>query len=148
MILVIGIAWYVSKYYFQVMLITGDSMEPNYHNGQFVILDKQTEEYKYGEVIAFWCEGLESVLVKRIVACPGDSVCIKDGNLIVNGQRSMVFPQDGLFAYGGRAVKEIELEKDEYFVIGDNIPESKDSRFEDVSNVKKADILGKILHED
>lgn len=43
----------------------------------------------------------------------------------------------------GRAVNEIELGEDEYFVLGDNRNHSEDSRFEDVGNIKRSDIIGR-----
>lgn len=41
-------------------------MSPSYHNMQLVILDKHSNSYNYGDVIAFQRDGLDSVLVKRI----------------------------------------------------------------------------------
>lgn len=66
-ILCVGLAFVISRYYFQLMMIQGDSMEPNYHSGEIVILDKRrVNEYQEDDVIAFYCESLESILVKRI----------------------------------------------------------------------------------
>ena len=44
--------------------------------------------------------------------------------------------------YPGVAEEEIFLEKDEYFVLGDNRNASEDSRNADIGNVKKQDIYG------
>lgn len=68
-------------------------MEPAYHNMQMVILEKNRTDYTYGDVIAFQCGTLNALLVKRIVACPGDRVVIREGCLYVNEKESMVFPQ-------------------------------------------------------
>lgn len=66
-------AWYVSKYHYQLMLIQGDSMTPTYHNLQLVVLDKHDREYAVGDVIAFRCDGLDCVLVKRIAEITSDN---------------------------------------------------------------------------
>lgn len=120
-------------------------MWPSYHNMQLVILDKHSENYDYDDVIAFRCEGLDSILVKRIAACPGDTVGIEDGTLFVNGRKSMIFLADGAFDYSGIAEDALKLGEDCYFVIGDNIPESKDSRYAEVGCVKTTDIVGEVL---
>lgn len=87
-------------------------MEPNYHNGQIVILDKRTKtDFKEQDVIAFYCDGLESNLVKRI-----DSVlCIEETGEIC------------------------------YYVLGDNLDKSVDSRDERVGMIYAKDIIGKVL---
>lgn len=67
---IIIFTYYVSSNWYQLLLIHGDSMNPTYHNMQFVMIDKYSGGYTYGDVIAFQCDNLDSVLVKRIVACP------------------------------------------------------------------------------
>ena len=144
-IFVLLAAFYISLNFYQFMLIQGESMVPAYHNLQLVILDKHTDDYTYGDVIAFRCEGLNAVLVKRIVACPGDSVIIREGILYVNGEVSTIFPSDCQFDYAGIAETEMELDTEQYFVIGDNIGESKDSRYQEVGRVDEMTILGEII---
>lgn len=144
-ICMIVVAYYVSENWFQVSLIRGDSMNPAYHNMQFVLINRYSDDFTYGDVIAFQCDGLDSILVKRIVACPGDQVIIIDGTLYVNNTISTVYPQEHVFDYAGIAEDSIELEENQYFVIGDNLKESKDSRYEEVGVVCGDKILGKVI---
>lgn len=142
---VFGIAYLVSEYLFQFMLIQGESMSPSYHNMQLVLLDKYTKEYSYGDVIAFKCDELSSVLVKRIVACERDAVRIEDGTLYINNGVSQIYPKKGIFQYAGLLEEEKQLKDDQYVVIGDNIDESKDSRYEEVGIIFETDIIGRVI---
>ena len=126
------------------MLIQGDSMSPAYHNMQLVLLDKYSKTYSSEDVIAFSSEGLSAVLVKRIAAVPGDIVQIKDEALYVNGLKNSYYC-DEKFSYAGIAQDAIQLGEGQYFVIGDNVEESKDSRFEEVGVVYKDNIIGKVI---
>ena len=56
----------VSKFFFQLMLIQGDSMLPSYHNMQLVVLNKYDRDYEVGDVIAIKSKGLDAIIVKRI----------------------------------------------------------------------------------
>lgn len=143
--LIIWAAWYISEFHYQLMMLQGDSMSPSFHHMQLVILDKDIETYTYGDVIAFRCEGMNAVLVKRIAACQGDTVVIDGGILYVNGEVSTVFPPEKVFTYSGIANEEIQLGESSYFVIGDNILESKDSRCQSIGIVRTEDIIGKVL---
>lgn len=120
-------------------------MEPSYHSWQFVLLDKHTKQYGCGDVVAFRCDGLKAVLIKRVVAVPGDTVQIVDGVLRRNGAAV----EDGLvnrrLDYAGIAEKAVILGENEYFLLGDNYEESKDSRYEKVGCVLEKDILGKVI---
>lgn len=142
---IVGVAWYSSEHYYQLMMISGDSMSPSFYSGQIVVLDKYSNHYEYEDVIAFRCDNLESVLVKRIVACPNDIIVIKEGTLYVNGTVSEAFSKETKFEYAGIAKNVIYLEENQYFVIGDNVKESKDSRYLEIGCICEEDIIGKVL---
>ena len=141
------LAFLCSRYLVQIMLIQGNSMQPAYHHLQPVLLDKLGESYTYGNVIAFSqdIDGRRHVLVKRVVALPGDTVQIRDGTLYVNDTPSDLFGEGGVFAQAGIAAQPIRLEADAYFVIGDNLAESKDSRSAEIGPVSAAQILGRVI---
>lgn len=138
-------AWYVSTYWVQLMLIQGDSMKPTYKNHSLVLVDKHNKDYKPGDVIVFKHDGIKGVVVKRVVATEGDTVCIKEGILYVNGNPSDNQRTDCNIAYAGIAEKEIKIPADSYFVLGDNYDESKDSRYEEIGIVAGKDVIGKII---
>ena len=123
------------------MLVQGDSMVPTYHSWEFVLLDKHKTEYQRGDVIAFRCEGVKSVLIKRIAAVPGDTVAIQDGVLLVNGEKESPAPE----TQPGDAPLPLTLGPGEYFVLGDNRAQSKDSRYKIVGTVNAEDILGRAI---
>ena len=141
---VIAACKYVSDAYFQLMLIQGDSMQPSYHNMQLVILDKRNRNYRTGDVIAFRREGLDAVLVKRIAAVPGDSAFIENSTLKVNGETAP-FYEEGAFSFAGMLEHCIQLSEGEYIVFGDNLEQSKDSRYGEVGIVRQGSIIGKVI---
>jgi signal peptidase I len=142
---IIILAWYISKYWLQFTLIQGDSMLPTYHNMQLVFVDKHTTNFDYGDVIIFQNSNLNSTLVKRIVACPGDTVLISDGILYINEKPSPLISETTRLSYSGIASSKITLADDEYFVLGDNYEASKDSRYKEVGPLHTTDILGKVI---
>lgn len=137
-------AAYISAAHFRLMLIQGSSMEPSYHNFQLVVLDRHSRSCHRGDVIAFRCRGLSAVLVKRVAAEEGDRVQICEGTLLVNGEPSPLYAE-GSFEYGGILESPVVLGGGEYIVIGDNISESKDSRYEAVGIVRAEDIIGRVI---
>ena len=140
----IVIAFAVSKYFCRIMLIQGNSMEPSFHNLQMVVLDVRERDFHAGDVVAFRCEGLSAVLVKRVAAVPGDSVKISDGKLIINGDESFLFA-DKYIDYSGLAQEEIILAEHEYFMLGDNLSESIDSRYPEVGRISDTQMIGKVI---
>lgn len=118
--------------------IIGSSMSPTYRNGSFNLVNRLSYTRKHpphrGDVIALNCDG--ELLLKRIVALPGETVSIENGALKIDGQalsdefskRSIPWEMDS-----------VRLGADEYFVIGDNRPASV------FCKVAKRDILGKTV---
>ena len=93
-------------------------------------------------MVAFSCEGLSTILVKRIVACPGDTAVIRNGTLFVNESISEVYPEKQRFRSSGTLTDEIHLNEGQYLVLGDNTDESIDSRYPEVGIIAREDILG------
>lgn len=116
-------------------------MVPTYHSWEFVLLDKHKAEYQRDDVIAFRCEGLKSVLIKRIAAVPGDTVAIQDGVLLVNGKAEFPAPE----TQPSDTPLPLTLGPGEYFVLGDNRAQSKDSRYQIVGTVNAEEILGRAI---
>lgn len=138
------LAWYISANWYQLMLIQGKSMLPAYDHLQLVVLNKHDREFQRGDVAAFWCQGLSCVLVKRIAAVPGDTVIVREETLYVNDRISDVYPEPGRFAYAGLLQEQVTLQPGEYLLLGDNTPESKDSRYPEVGMVPESQIYGRV----
>ena len=143
MLTVLAAAWFVSQNFYQLNLIQGDSMYPAYKNMQLTIIDKRADSFKHGDTIVFYCPGLDCLMVKRIIALPGETVLIKDGNVLVNGEKSPHV--SGSVDFGGTASNEILIDDAVFFVLGDNYAQSKDSRYTQVGCVKRENIIGRII---
>jgi signal peptidase I len=136
--------------------VNGQSMIPNFENGEHVMTDKISYRFRdpaRGEVVVFHAppaagcvEGTGCDFIKRIIAIPGDQVAVRDNAIWVNGQKlpEPYIPVD--FAIdAGRATldQEIYLGPNEYFVSGDNRPHSSDSR--SWGAVSRDDIVGRVF---
>ena len=141
---IIMISYLISTYYYQLMIVHGDSMYPALKNMHLALIDKRAEDLRAGDVVVFRCRGLKSMLVKRVAGCPGDTVKIEDGRLYVNGDESPLY-RDNKIDYSGLLSDETVLGDNEYIVLGDNLEHSKDSRYEEVGIVDKKDITGRVI---
>lgn len=150
-LIIIG-TYYISAHFYQFALINGDSMQPTYHSMQIIILDKYTHEYNRGDTIAFYSKELDATLFKRIVALPGDTIQILNNTLYINKKsysyyeslNSLNIDYDQI-AYSGIAIDEVILNADSYFVLGDNLTQSKDSRYPSIGCINSHDIIGKVI---
>ncbi len=122
--------------------IEGYSMEPNFHDGQFLLVNKiayMVGHPQRGDVIVFhYPLNTTKNYIKRVVGLPGDTVQVKAGRVYVNNVLMQeTFPiEHADYDYGPTT-----LATDEYFVLGDNRPESSDSHF--WGPVPTRDIIGK-----
>lgn len=125
------------------------SMDPTLAAGDTLLINRAAYKItspKRGDLIAFKLTEDEkaSTHIKRIVGLPGETVQIKDGLILIDGetyQEQKNFPH---IQNPGIAEEEIKLGSSEYFVLGDNRNNSEDSRFVNVGNVQKKNIIGKI----
>lgn len=98
----------------------GISMMPTYEEGQFIFVNRLAYRFsplKRGDVVAITLNGGGAVLVKRIIALPGEKVRIEDGQVFVDGSP---LAEPYLHFRIGWNMQEGTVGADEVFVIGDN----------------------------
>jgi signal peptidase I len=140
----------VETFFVQTVTVVGPSMEETLSDGDIVLLNKIT--YKVGEISRFDIVAYKSVDsddyydIKRVYGLPGETLRITDGHIYINGELLEGTPTSEYILSGGIAANEITLGSDEYFVLGDNINNSEDSRFSNVGNVSTSEIKGKVVY--
>lgn len=139
--------------------VNGNSMYPNFHDGEFLLTDKLSYKFRQpqrGDVVVFTAPpaarcptGLNCDFIKRIVALPGERVKIDNHKIYINGEL-MVEPYIGpnIATNAGSTLKsflpegvEQTVPEGNYLVMGDNRIASSDSR--DWGAVEKNKIVGK-----
>lgn len=118
-------------------------MYPTYQNMQFTLIDKRAVNFQHGDVIVFYCPALDCTMVKRIIAVSGETVLISDGNVLVNGAKSPYV--SGSVAFGGTASEELFVDDGQFFVMGDNYAQSKDSRYAKIGCIDHENIIGRLI---
>lgn len=118
----------------QPFIVSGASMDPTFRNGQYLIVDElsyRLQEPDRGDVIIFrYPKNPKEFFIKRIIGLPGETVSIKgDAITITKKDGSTVsLSEPYVTNHGNGSTESHQLKSDEYFVMGDNRPESSDSR--------------------
>ena len=144
LVVVAAVAVLVAVLFLPVLRIYGKSMRGTLDNGDIVVSVKSSN-MKTGDVIAFYYNN--NILVKRVIAGPGDWVDIdKDGNVFVNNQKlSEPYLDDK--AYGETNIElPYQVPDGRLFVMGDNRKVSIDSRNTSIGCVSEEQIVGKIVY--
>lgn len=161
-VVVVLIAWLIVTFALKKVSVIGSSMETTLYNGEDVIVNKTSYlllSPRRGQVIAFYPEAEEEeegeedpevmtdsvIQIRRVIGLPGEKVLIKDGKIYIDGE---VLEEDYEFESmnsAGRAINEIQLDEDEYFVLSDNRNDMDDSRNTSYTKVRKKNIIGKVL---
>lgn len=148
-VIVISLAIVVPIRYFlfQPFLVQGESMQPNFSTGDYLIVDQITYRFKgpeRGEVIIFRSPSDFQRLIKRVVGLPNETVEIKNEKITIKkGEEIFILKEDYLFDLDTGGNLSISLGENEYFVLGDNRNFSYDSRRFGV--VKRENIIGRAL---
>ena len=119
-----------------LIIVNGNSMAPTLNDGDKVLY-RETNNLERFDIIVF--EYQNNKIIKRIYGLPGETIEIKNGIIYINNKKI-----DGdKYSYGDITdISKITLANDEYFVLGDNLKISLDSRM--IGPIKKNSINGKI----
>ncbi|MCR5201919.1 MAG: signal peptidase I [Lachnospiraceae bacterium] len=155
LVLAFVVAWGLNAYVVSFTHIDGSSMEPSFSHKDLILVNKLAYKFKDPkryDVIVFRPRGNSTgtYFIKRVVAVPGETVWISEGKVFVrhkDGTSEALDDQKyALSEYiedAGEAAQPMELNKNMYFVLGDNRNQSTDSRDPLVGIVSKSDIEGK-----
>ncbi len=148
---VIAAVWFIVTFVGQRTEVSGKSMYDTLDDKDNLWIDKLSYRFHDPErfdIVVFPYQNSSVYYIKRVIGLPGEKVRIDDeGTIYINDE---VLQED----YGyeviapymiGRAGEDVVLGEDEYFVMGDNRNDSKDSRFESVGNIKRDDLKGKAV---
>jgi signal peptidase I len=117
--------------------VKGNSMVPNFHDGEYLLTDKVTFRRRlpiYGDVVVFKAPVNENYdFIKRVIAIPGEKIMIKENRVYLNDQildESAYLPSDFITRAGQflREGVEFSVPEGTVFVLGDNRDHSSDSR--------------------
>lgn len=132
-------------------LVMEYSMYPTIEQYDYLLINKisyKVGEPNFGDIIVFKSEllrenGKKKQLIKRVIGIPGDTLEIKEGIVYRNGEAL-----DETYVNGGFTTGELQpttIPEEELFVMGDNRPNSIDSRREDIGMVPIKKVVGKVL---
>jgi signal peptidase I len=138
-VVIISLAIIVPVRYFliQPFFVNGASMEPQFHDGEYLIVDElsyRLSDPERGEVIIFkYPKDPSQYYIKRIIGLPGEKIKINQGEITIfnseNPDGFILDESDYLIDGKKRDFSmETKLSDGEYFVMGDNRRASSDSR--------------------
>lgn len=167
--LALVLAWVIISFIFESYQVDGVSMENTLHNNDRLIVWKAPVTWAHltggqwvpgrGDIIIFKEPGLAAYgdanvkdLVKRVIGLPGDKLVIKNGHVtIYDKQHPNGFTNpinfDGKAGHSYTSGKEtVQLNSHQIFVMGDNRPDSLDSRIFGPVNLNQ--VIGKLILRD
>jgi signal peptidase I len=158
----------VRVFLFQPFFVQGSSMEPNFEDGQYLVVSefgyKETDlnlsdNFHFAvnpfriierqDVAVFrYPKNPSQFFIKRIIGLPGETVEIRQGKVIIYNteqQKGFVLDESAYLSAGAfnSDMPKVTLGDDEYFVMGDNRMYSYDSR--SIGPIKKDKIIGRVL---
>jgi signal peptidase I len=136
------IAFLINLFLAQATRVYGQSMEPNLHTDQRLVVEKLSynfHEPERGDIVILQVPQAGSgLLIKRVIGLPGEKVEIKDGKVCIN-EHPIAEPY--LSQRPQRNMPATVVPPDHVFVLGDNRNFSNDSR--SFGPVPLDDIIGR-----
>ncbi|MDD3114981.1 MAG: signal peptidase I [Anaerovibrio sp.] len=145
-VIAVVLAMIIRNFLVEPYLVEGPSMMPTLENQQRLIVNRLIYNLRApekGEILIFkYPKDQSRDFIKRVIAVPGDTIEIKDGNVFVNDELQT---EDYILSKCRGDYPKVTIPAGHIFVMGDNRNNSEDSRFPDVGFVPFDLIKGKAM---
>ncbi len=135
----------------QPIRVQGISMQPTYRDGQRRFLNKLAYQFappQRGDVIGIQEAGKQVLLLKRVIALPGERLRIVQGTVLINGEPLeepyLQPPTNGVQNPARWNVEEVQLQDGDHYVIGDNRSMRRDDHYFGI--VSQNRIVGRLMN--
>lgn len=116
----LAVTFAVFKWVLLPVRITGISMEPTFRDGRIKLVNRLAYRFgepRRGDIVSIGELGKPNMLMKRIIALPGETYSMRDGQVFINGEP---YPEPYVVERARWQIPKTTLGPDEYLVIGDN----------------------------
>ena len=150
-IFVVCIILFFRTFIFEIGVVNGRSMEPTYFDNDFFVVNKFELLFRSprkGDIVQFIDRATNTVIIKRIIGVPGETIILDKGDVYVMDKGERVkfkesYLSDNMPTFApNKKIMEYVVRENEFFVLGDNRTESNDSRI--FGTVYRGDILGAV----
>ena len=151
-VIVISLAIIIPVRYFliQPFYVKGASMEPNFYDHEYLIIDEisyRLGEPERGDIIVFrYPNDPSQFFIKRIIALPFETIALNNGQIKISNKKTpdgfILDENNYLPNTHTQGNTSITLEADQYFIMGDNRSSSLDSRM--FGPIERTDIIGRV----
>ncbi len=141
----------VRYFLFKPFYVRGASMEPNFFDKEYLIIDELTYHFQTpqrGDIVVLRSPLNKSeYFLKRVIGLPGETIKIRDGRVLIFNEANpegLVLKEDYI-AKGVQTLPDVttELGPGKYFVMGDNRFSSLDSR--NLGPIDESSLVGRVL---
>ena len=143
-VIIVAAVTIIFRMFFVISYVPTESMEPLIPSSTYVLSKKNIGEINRGDIIVFYSEEEDKLLVKRVIGVGGDVISIIGDSITLNNE-----PLNESYTVGKTemaGVNRFTVPDNEYFVMGDNRENSLDSRSFQNTYISQSSIKGKVIY--
>lgn len=149
-LILVAVTFVAFRYVILLRKIESTSMLPTFREGSIHVINRLAysgnRNPQRGDIVAVRTSGVTVLYVKRIVGLPGDSLEIRNGTVLIDGQpldEPYVSPRKRPWNWPTRPPRPRKLEEGQYFIVGDNRSMAQEQH--EFGIVERSRIVGKVV---